>query len=136
MLSHPFFVWNLYICGGQLTLPFLVMMLVIVFTTWGTSKAKLPDIEGTREEDSSSDPAAVAAKPKRSIWSFPHLKYGVITIFFYVEIEVGIGNNMNLHVMDLASQDIAVTPALVWTDRISQARGNVKEIYDKGSIVK
>ena len=111
-------------------------MLVIVFTTWGTSKAKLPDIEGTREEDSSSDPAAVAAKPKRSIWSFPHLKYGVITIFFYVGTEVGIGNNMNLHVMDLASQDIAVIPALVWTDRISQARENVKEIYNKGSIVK
>ena len=79
-------------------------MLVIVFTTWGTSKAKLPDIEGTREEGSSSDPAAVAAKPKRSIWSFPHLKYGVITIFFYVGTEVGIGNSMNLHAMDLASQ--------------------------------
>ena len=140
----PFFVTGIMFAGvslevvsaDQLTLPFLVMMLVIAFTTWGTSKAKLPDIEGTRENDSSSSSAAVSVKPKRSIWSFRHLKYGVITIFFYVGTEVGIGNNMNLHVMDLASQDIAVTPALVWTDRISRARENVKEIYNKGSIVK
>lgn len=119
----PFFVTGIMFAGvslevvsaDQLTLPFLVMMLVIAFTTWGTSKAKLPDIEGTRENDSSSSSAAVSVKPKRSIWSFRHLKYGVITIFFYVGTEVGIGNNMNLHAMDLASQGIAVSPALLAT---------------------
>lgn len=119
----PFFVTGIMFAGvslevvsaDQLTLPFLVMMLVIAFATWGTSKAKLPDIEGTRENDSSSSSAAVSVKPKRSIWSFRHLKYGVITIFFYVGTEVGIGNNMNLHAMDLASQGIAVSPALLAT---------------------
>ena len=52
---------------------------------------------------------------KRSIWSFRHLKYGVITIFFYVGTEVGIGNNMNLHAMDLMGQGYNLSPALLAT---------------------
>ena len=119
----PFFVTGVMFAGvsldsvsaDQLTIPFLVMMLVIAFTTWSTSKAKLPDIEGTREADSNEGSSVAEATPKRSIWSFRHLKYGVITIFFYVGTEVGIGNNMNLHAMDLANQGIAVSPALLAT---------------------
>ena len=50
----PFFVTGVMFAGvsldsvsaDQLTLPFLVMMLVIALTTWSTSKANLPDIEG------------------------------------------------------------------------------------------
>lgn len=110
----PFFVTGVMFAGvsldsvsaDQLTIPFFVMTLVIALTTWSTSKAKLPDIEGTRETDS---------KPKRSIWSFRHLKYGVFTIFCYVGTEVGVGNNMNLHAMDLATQGVAVSPALLAT---------------------
>lgn len=110
----PFFVTGVMFAGvsldsvsaDQLTIPFFVMTLVIALTTWSTSKAKLPDIEGTRETDS---------KPKRSIWSFRHLKYGVFTIFCYVGTEVGIGNNMNLHAMDLATQGVAVSPAFLAT---------------------
>lgn len=110
----PFFVTGVMFAGvsldsvsaDQLTIPFFVMTLVIALTTWSTSKAKLPDIEGTRETDS---------KPKRSIWSFRHLKYGVFTIFCYVGTEVGIGNNMNLHAMDLATQGVVVSPALLAT---------------------
>lgn len=110
----PFFVTGVMFAGvsldsvsaDQLTIPFFVMTLVIALTTWSTSKAKLPDIEGTRETDS---------KPKRSIWSFRHLKYGVFTIFCYVGTEVDIGNNMNLHAMDLATQGVAVSPALLAT---------------------
>ena len=119
----PFFVTGVMFAGvsldsvsaSQLTIPFLVMMLIIAFTTWSTSKAKLPDIEGTREANPSENVAAVAAKPKRSIWSFRHLRYGVITIFFYVGTEVGVGNNMNLHAMDLANQGFSVSPALLAT---------------------
>ena len=95
------------VSASQLTLPFLVMMIVIAFTTWTTSKASLPDIEGTREE--------VSDKPRRSIWSFRHLRYGVITIFFYVGTEVGVGNNMNLHAMDLMKQGYDLSPALLAT---------------------
>ena len=111
----PFFVTAVMFSGvpldrvsaSQLTLPFLVMMIVIAFTTWSTSKASLPDIEGTREE--------MSDKPRRSIWSFRHLRYGVITIFFYVGTEVGVGNNMNLHAMDLMKQGYDLSPALLAT---------------------
>ena len=111
----PFFVTAVMFSGvpldrvsaSQLTLPFLVMMTVIAFTTWSTSKASLPDIEGTRED--------LSDKPRRSIWSFRHLRYGVITIFFYVGTEVGVGNNMNLHAMDLMKQGYDLSPALLAT---------------------
>lgn len=111
----PFFVTAVMFSGvpldrvsaSQLTLPFLVMMIVIAFTTWTTSKASLPDIEGKREE--------MSDKPRRSIWSFRHLRYGVITIFFYVGTEVGVGNNMNLHAMDLMKQGYDLSPALLAT---------------------
>ena len=94
----PFFVTGVMFAGvsldsvsaDQLTIPFLVMMLIIAFTTWSTSRANLPDIEGTRENSANenSDSVTTAAADsrnakKRSIWSFRHLKYGVITIFFY-----------------------------------------------------
>lgn len=114
----PFFVTGVMFAGvsldnvsaDQLTIPFFVMMLIIAVTTWSTSKANLPDIEGTRESSSEG-----SSQPKRSIWSFRHLKYGVITIFFYVGTEVGIGNNMNLHAMDLMSHGYVLSPALLAT---------------------
>lgn len=114
----PFFVTGVMFAGvsldnvsaDQLTIPFFVMMLIIAVTTWSTSKANLPDIEGTRESGSED-----SSQPKRSIWSFRHLKYGVITIFFYVGTEVGIGNNMNLHAMDLMSHGYVLSPALLAT---------------------
>ena len=126
----PFFVTGVMFAGvsldcvsaDQLTVPFLVMMLIITFTTWSTSKANLPDIEGTRENSSNAESegktaAAIDSKncKERSIWSFRHLKYGVITIFFYVGTEVGIGNNMNLHAMDLMGLGYNVSPALLAT---------------------
>lgn len=119
----PFFVTGVMFAGvsldsvsaNQLTVPFLVMMFIIALTTWSTSKANLPDIEGTREKDSSPQECLGDGKEKRSIWSFRHLKYGVITIFFYVGTEVGIGNNMNLHAMDLMSHGAALSPALLVT---------------------
>ena len=113
----PFFVTSVMFAGvaidsvaaDQLTIPFLVMMLLIGLTTWGTSKANLPDIEGTRETVSEDQ------GKKRSVWSFRHLKYGVITIFFYVGTEVSIGNNMNLHAMDLVERGYVLSPALLAT---------------------
>lgn len=132
----PFFVTGVMFAGvslesvsaDQLAIPFLVMMLVIALTTFTTSKANLPDIAGTRDasnEEKSEDQSGTSKDktssvgtektPQRSIWSFRHLKYGVITIFFYVGTEVGIGNNMNLHAMDLMGQGYDFSPALLAT---------------------
>lgn len=115
----PFFVTGIMFAGvplesvaaNQLTWPFLLMMFCIVVTTWATSRMPLPDIEGTRADSS----AVSATAEKRSIWSFRHLKYGVITIFFYVGTEVSIGNNMNLHAMELNLQGFDFSPALLAT---------------------
>ena len=116
----PLFVTGIMFAGvpldsvqaSQLTLPFILMTLCIVVTTMTTNRLALPDIEGTR---SASDSATASDENTRSVWSFRNLKYGVITIFFYVGTEVSIGNNINLHAMELSDGGLNVSPALLAT---------------------
>lgn len=97
----PFFVTGVIFAGvalesvtaHQLLIPFLLIALCIVITTVVTSRLRLPDIQGTRAES--------GEKLERSIWSFRHLKLGVVAIFFYVGAEVAVGVNVNLHAMEL-----------------------------------
>lgn len=97
----PFFVTGIMFAGvalesvtaDQLLIPFLLIALCIVITTVVTSRLSLPDIQGTRADS--------GEKLNRSIWSFRHLKLGVIAIFFYVGAEVSVGVNVNLHAMEL-----------------------------------
>lgn len=96
----PFFVTGVIFSGvsleqvtaQQLLVPFLLIALSIVLTTAVTSRLSLPDLEGTRTDAGKSQ--------GRSIWSFRHLTFGVIAIFFYVGTEVSIGVNVNLHAME------------------------------------
>ena len=96
----PFFVTGVIFSGvsleqvtaQQLLVPFLLIALSIVLTTAVTSRLSLPDLEGTRTDAGKSQ--------ERSIWSFRHLTFGVIAIFFYVGTEVSIGVNVNLHAME------------------------------------
>ncbi len=95
----PFFVTGVLFAGvaiadvdaGQLIVPFSVLALFISLIALISYKMRLPDIEGTFS----------TVKLKRSIWSFSHLKWGVVAIFFYVGGEVCIGVNVNLHAMEL-----------------------------------
>lgn len=97
----PFFVTGIMFTGvalesvtaDQLLIPFLLIALCIVITTVVTSRLSLPDIQSTRTDSSE--------KLNRSIWSFRHLKLGVVAIFFYVGAEVSVGVNVNLHAMEL-----------------------------------
>lgn len=97
----PFFVTGVIFAGvalenvtaSQLMIPFLLIALCIVITTVVTSRLRLPDIQGTRAES--------GVKLERSIWSFRHLKLGVVAIFFYVGAEVSVGVNVNLNAMEL-----------------------------------
>lgn len=97
----PFFVTGIMFAGvalesvtaDQLLIPFLLIALCIVITTVITSRLSLPDIQGTRADS--------GEKLNRSIWSFRHLKLGVVAIFFYVGAEVSVGVNVNLHAMEL-----------------------------------
>ncbi|MFI3261380.1 MAG: MFS transporter [Rikenellaceae bacterium] len=97
----PFFVTGVMFAGvsmdkvesSQLLVPFIVMTIFIGIVTAITYKLKLPNIEGTY----SSEPQ----ENERSIWSFSHLRLGVIAIFFYVGAEVAIGVNINLHALEI-----------------------------------
>ena len=119
----PLFVTGIMFAGvpldnvtaSQLTLPFVLMTLCIIVTTMTTRRLALPDIEGTRSTSNATATAGKPARQERSIWSFRNLKYGVITIFFYVGTEVSIGNNINLHAMELNSAGAALSPALLAT---------------------
>ena len=97
------------VAASQLTMPFILMTICIVITTLTTRRLALPDIDGTRTASADSK------ENTRRVWSFRNLKYGVITIFFYVGTEVSIGNNINLHAMELASTGAALSPALLAT---------------------
>lgn len=61
----------------------------------------MPDIQGTRS-DSGKDLT-------RSIWSFRHLTFGVVAIFFYVGAEVSVGVNVNLHAVELIESGVELS---------------------------
>ncbi len=98
----PFFVTAVMFAGAaienvsasHLLIPFGVMILFIGGVTVVTSRLKLPNIEGTFNSKKEGE-------QQRSIWSFRHLRLGVIAIFFYVGAEVAIGINVNLHALEL-----------------------------------
>jgi len=97
----PFFVTGIVFGGlamedvqvSQLQTPFLALMVVIALVAVVLSRLSLPDIEGTKAE--------VGEKLEKSIWSFSHLTYGVIALFFYIGVEVCIGANINLYTLEL-----------------------------------
>lgn len=96
----PFFVTGIVFGGlsmeevqiSQLMIPFLALMLTLVLVVVVLFKLSLPDIEGTKTE--------IGEKLERSVWSFRHLTLGVVAIFFYVGVEVCIGNNINLYAIE------------------------------------
>lgn len=77
----------------QLVKPLAIMAISIGVVTIITSRLALPDIASTRSQR--------GVKLPRSVWSFRHLRLGVIAIFFYVGAEVAIGVNVNLHAMEM-----------------------------------
>lgn len=99
----PFFVTGIMFGGlalegihiEQLMVPFLVLAAFIGLTAFITQRLYLPDVMHTKINR--------GEKLERSIWSFRHLKLGVVTIFFYVGAEVAIGVNVNLNAMELES---------------------------------
>lgn len=105
----PFFVTGILFAGvaladvtpDSLLIPVLAIAVCMVMITAVTSRLSLPDIANTRSDESSL---------KRSIWSFRHLKLGVIAIFFYVGTEVSVGVNINMHAVE-----IGANPALFAT---------------------
>jgi len=96
----PFFVTGIVFGGlameevqvSQLMIPFFSLMVIISLIVMILFRLSLPDIQGTKAE--------AGEKLEKSIWSFSHLKLGVIAIFFYVGVEVCIGANINLYAIE------------------------------------
>ncbi|WP_291125414.1 MFS transporter [Dysgonomonas sp. UBA7698] len=97
----PYFVSGIIFGGvalesitiGQLIAPFIGLMVVVAIIILIVKKLSLPQIEGTTNES--------GEKLEKNIWSFSHLKLGVVAIFFYVGVEVCIGANINLYAESL-----------------------------------
>ena len=73
----------LFIAMGVFALAFLIILFVHI-----------------PEPGKSGDSGKSAAKDKYSAWSFRHLVLGVVAIFFYVGIEVGIPGELNFYLTD------------------------------------
>lgn len=112
----PFFVTGIVFGGlsmeevqiSQLMVPFLALMIILALVVVVLFRLSLPDIEGTKTE--------VGEKLERSVWSFRHLTLGVVAIFFYVGVEVCIGNNINLYAIEkgFSSGVPALMATLYW----------------------
>lgn len=93
----PYFVAGIVFGGAsvadiqinQVVIPFIALAIAIAVICFIVSKLTLPNIEGTTNES--------GEVLEKSIWSFSHLKLGVIGIFFYVGVEVAIGANLNMY---------------------------------------
>lgn len=114
----PFFVSSIIFGGvsvrtlgiSDLIIPFLILMIISVVLAIIISKLFLPNIEGTTNSNRSD-------KVDKFIWSFSHLKMGVIAIFCYVGAEVAIGANINLYAKNLGgsfSQSATLMASLYW----------------------
>lgn len=113
----PYFVTGVVFGGLQMTdinvsqlqIPFFTLAVVAFLILGLLLKLHLPTIESiTAEKD---------VKLERSIWSFSHLRLGVIAIFFYVGCEVCIGGNLNLYVLhdlNLPLETTALMATLYW----------------------
>jgi FHS family L-fucose permease-like MFS transporter len=100
----PFFVSGLVFGGltfdkitlNQLIIPFFILIAFICITMFIINRLNLPQIEETTNRS--------GAKLEKNIWSFSHLAFGVIAIFFYVGVEVSIGANINLFAESLGGK--------------------------------
>jgi len=70
--------------------PYLIMTIILLILGLFIRYAPLPEIEA--EQDSDTDTRYAASKS--SIFQFPHLILGVITLFFYVGVEVIAGDTI------------------------------------------
>lgn len=71
--------------------PYIVMTVILFVLGVIIRLSGLPDLEMESEEDASVDQLAAV---KKNIFAYPHLILGVITLFFYVGVEVIAGDTI------------------------------------------
>lgn len=78
--------------ASRVILPYIIIGCVLIILSITTLFSGLPDIKDAGEEDTSG--AAPGSTSKTSIFQFPHLLLGVLTIFLYVGVEVMAGDTI------------------------------------------
>jgi MFS transporter, FHS family, L-fucose permease len=91
--------------------PYIVMSIVLFLLGLLIRFAPLPEIEAEKESD--EEIASIAGRT--NIFQFPHLILGVITLFFYVGIEVIAGDTIIRYGMAL---DVALESAKYYTSLV------------------
>lgn len=76
--------------AGRVIGPYLVMTLILFILGLFIRYTPLPEIESENEDEADNGYAA----SKTSVFQFPHLILGVITLFFYVGVEVIAGDTI------------------------------------------
>ncbi len=71
---------------NDLYLPFYIIIIVFIFLGILSFMAPLPEVKATGEDSTDVKDCSYAAN-KTSIWQFPHLVLGAITLFIYVGVE-------------------------------------------------
>ena len=113
--AAPFFVTMLVFGGSipevtQLLMPLSILVIIVAVLAGVVTKLDLPNPNvGGGEE------VVDASKLTKSIWSFTHLKLGVVGIFVYVGVEVAVGSNLVLFAKDAGiAKDIFTTMAAMY----------------------
>lgn len=92
----------------RVIVPYLIMAVVLIVLSVLTYFSGLPEIDTDHEDEET----AAANINKQSIFQFPHLLIGVLTLFLYVGVEVIAGDTI---ISYGASQGIALSTAKYFT---------------------
>ncbi|ANQ51657.1 sugar MFS transporter [Flammeovirga sp. MY04] len=114
----PLFVATIIFGGSipqvsDIILPLCVFAGLVVLIAFGLKMLHLPD---PNEPDEQEEYVG-----ERSVWSFSHLRLGVIAIFVYVGAEVCIGSNIVLHAQSLQIEKevYALMVTLIWSGMLA-----------------
>jgi FHS family L-fucose permease-like MFS transporter len=99
---------ELNVLASRVIIPYIIILVSLVILAFLVYFSSLPAID-TDEED---ETLAIANFKKKSIFQFPHLLLGVLTLFFYVGVEVMAGDTI---IRYGASQGIALSTAKFFT---------------------
>lgn len=94
--------------ASRVIIPYILIIAVLLVLAFFTYKSGLPEIDTDKEDET----VAAANTHKTSIFQFPHLLLGVVTLFLYVGAEVMAGDTI---ISYGASQGIALSTAKFFT---------------------
>jgi FHS family L-fucose permease-like MFS transporter len=94
--------------ASRVIVPYIIIVVVLVVLSVLVYFSQLPEIDTEQEEES----VALANSNKTSIFQFPHLLLGVVTLFLYTGAEVMAGDTI---ISYGASQGIALSTAKFFT---------------------